>query len=519
MKTKQILLSFTLSVLLLACNSSSKKTESTPPNNEKISVPKSIGVSIPKSLQKSSTTATHQKTSDEPLAVPSSMGYGQLVDSVSQLSSTKKNIEIELLVIAHIMNDITQYCAGTPVDTTCTIPKGELTLTFNNELVNEIKEIEPNITGIEGQTQPLDKIEFTQYNETKAFQYAFKIYEDNEKSNSSIQWSKDEKHIRSAYEGYENSKLTFSSSINYDELSNANKKMTVNDSYVNFDGKTEDFHFNITDKGNESYAISANENFEFGKFSSLGELSKKGGYLVFTGEYDGQNFSEKETFDAEGNLLSSSFCDSSITCSFDDPTTWQVSGVEDASVEENFNIDENIDNLENYDYTPLKVTGGNLHGEFYMLLDPALLPQDIGIDDMNSQMIEKALVGNIYNFNGEMVASLYNNNYLKLLDTLVLAEVIFAPYDIDTPVNANATENSTNAEPTYKAVSKADTPTLTVEENNENITVCTTQFEPVCASVEVQCVTTPCEAVEQTFGNLCEVNRNKNATYLRDGEC
>jgi hypothetical protein len=463
MKTKQILLSLTLSVLLLACNSSSTNTDTPPTESEKISVPKKIGVVIPNALNKSSTTSTAQKSGEAAVTASPSMGYLQLIDSVSELSLTKKSIEIELLVIAHIMSDITQYCANTPLDTTCTIPKGELTLTFNNELVNEIKEIEPNITGLEGQTQVLDKIEFTQNNDTQAFQYTFKIYAENDTSNSSIQWSKDEKHIRSAYEGYENSKLTFTSSINYDELSNANKKMTVNDTFMNPDGEKETFHFNIVDKGNEYYTIEASENFEFGKFSSLGELSKKGGYLVFTGIYDDEKFSEKEIFDAEGNLLSSSFCNSSIECTFDDTTTWQTSGVENPSIEEDFEIDNDIDDLEYYDYTPLKVTGGNLQGELYFLLDPALLAQDIGIEEMSTSMIEKALVGDIYNFNGEMVGSLYNNKHSKSLASLVLVEVIFANnIDNNTPIAADATQNSTYAEPTYKAVSKADTPTLTV---------------------------------------------------------
>ena len=508
MKTKQILLSVTLSLLLLACNSSSSKTDTTPEKNEKISVPKKIGVSIPKSLQKNRTNTAPQKVSDEASTATPSMGYMQLIDSISQLNSTKKEIEIELLVISHIMGDITQYCDGTPLDSTCTIPKGKLSLTLDNELVDAINEIEPNSIEEEGQTQILDKIEFTQYNETKAFQYSFKIFDEDEKSNSNIQWSKDEKHIRSAYEGYENTKLAYSSSINYDEFSNTNKKMTVNDSALNPDGKHEDFHFSITDKGNKNYTIKANDNFELGKFSSLGELSKKGGYLIFTGEYDGEKFAEKETFDAMGNLLSSSFCDSSMSCSLEDPTTWQASGAEEPYFEEDFNIDD----TEEFEITPLNVTGGNLKGEYYFLLDSAQLPQDIGIDEMNMPMIEKAIVGEIYNFDGKLVASLSNSKYKKELNSLLLVEVVF----------------NDNKEPTFNAVEKKDMPTLTIAtsnevpmpvENNESTAVCTTEYAPVCASVKVQCVTTPCEAVEQTFGNLCELNSNPNATYLRDGEC
>jgi len=50
-------------------------------------------------------------------------------------------------------------------------------------------------------------------------------------------------------------------------------------------------------------------------------------------------------------------------------------------------------------------------------------------------------------------------------------------------------------------------------------TICTEKYAPVCAEVNVQCVTTPCESIEQTFSNKCYLNTNPNATYLRDGEC
>jgi len=48
---------------------------------------------------------------------------------------------------------------------------------------------------------------------------------------------------------------------------------------------------------------------------------------------------------------------------------------------------------------------------------------------------------------------------------------------------------------------------------------CTKEYRPVCGNVTIQCVTTPCEAKEQTFSNSCLLNANPNATYLRDGEC
>jgi len=55
-----------------------------------------------------------------------------------------------------------------------------------------------------------------------------------------------------------------------------------------------------------------------------------------------------------------------------------------------------------------------------------------------------------------------------------------------------------------------------IPNNNRN---CDTQYKPVCAKVDILCVTTPCESIEQTFSNTCVMNLNPNTTYLRDGEC
>ena len=48
---------------------------------------------------------------------------------------------------------------------------------------------------------------------------------------------------------------------------------------------------------------------------------------------------------------------------------------------------------------------------------------------------------------------------------------------------------------------------------------CTMQYDPVCASVAIQCIKAPCYPIEQTFSNKCMMSQNKLATYLHDGEC
>lgn len=48
---------------------------------------------------------------------------------------------------------------------------------------------------------------------------------------------------------------------------------------------------------------------------------------------------------------------------------------------------------------------------------------------------------------------------------------------------------------------------------------CIEIYAPVCATVSVQCVTTPCEPVEQTFSNSCFACQNELVSSYRQGEC
>lgn len=54
---------------------------------------------------------------------------------------------------------------------------------------------------------------------------------------------------------------------------------------------------------------------------------------------------------------------------------------------------------------------------------------------------------------------------------------------------------------------------------NQEPVFCTMQYEPVCASVAVQCIKAPCPAQLQTFWNSCMMNANPLATYLYDWVC
>ncbi len=52
-----------------------------------------------------------------------------------------------------------------------------------------------------------------------------------------------------------------------------------------------------------------------------------------------------------------------------------------------------------------------------------------------------------------------------------------------------------------------------------NVDACIEIYQPVCASVNVQCVTTPCDAVQETFANSCKACVNSLVSSYTNGEC
>ena len=48
---------------------------------------------------------------------------------------------------------------------------------------------------------------------------------------------------------------------------------------------------------------------------------------------------------------------------------------------------------------------------------------------------------------------------------------------------------------------------------------CTMQYEPVCGLVQVECITTPCNPVPETFGNGCSACGNDRVISYTEGEC
>ena len=65
-------------------------------------------------------------------------------------------------------------------------------------------------------------------------------------------------------------------------------------------------------------------------------------------------------------------------------------------------------------------------------------------------------------------------------------------------------------------------PDLAVTEclpEQRNVDACIEIYQPVCATVNVQCVTTPCDPVQETYANSCKACMNSLVSSYTKGEC
>ncbi len=52
-----------------------------------------------------------------------------------------------------------------------------------------------------------------------------------------------------------------------------------------------------------------------------------------------------------------------------------------------------------------------------------------------------------------------------------------------------------------------------------NVDACDNVYQPVCATVNIQCITTPCDPIKQTFENSCKACNNPLVSDYVEGEC
>lgn len=487
MNSRKILLSIGISILLLGCNGGENKKAEAENNQQKISIPKEINIEIPKALKDDSIKTDKvskrvQKQHKEGLG--ESRGFLQLKEEIAQLEFMKNDLEINLLLVVQLMGDIESHCQEVPLGTTCTIEANQLSITLNQDIIDEIDEMTgENNSDILGETIPIGEVKFTQYQEEKEFQYALDMEieeEGQESSTQTIKWSKDENRIWTSY-ACDDSDYKDEMSISYIKKANGEREMRTDDTYLEKEsGGKGSFHFNIVQLSDEDehfkVTSSAEDSLIFdGKrekssFSSQGEISKKGGFLIFTGIFGDDKFKEKELFDGEGSVVSSSYCDTQSSCDLNDDSTWLEYG------DDSFELDEiNITLFEDMEDTnmteempinadpigdglpifPISVTGGNLQDGEYLLYNPSAL-QGINISEANEPMLTTwSEDGNLYLNDGKVVSA-----YLDIplnqeeINALVLIQQIIEVVD-----EGSETERWSYS---YREVTDSDRPTITL---------------------------------------------------------
>ena len=60
---------------------------------------------------------------------------------------------------------------------------------------------------------------------------------------------------------------------------------------------------------------------------------------------------------------------------------------------------------------------------------------------------------------------------------------------------------------------------MTCLTDSRNVEACAQVFDPVCATVDIQCVKAPCDPVRQTFSSACEACLNPLVNTYTSGEC
>lgn len=61
----------------------------------------------------------------------------------------------------------------------------------------------------------------------------------------------------------------------------------------------------------------------------------------------------------------------------------------------------------------------------------------------------------------------------------------------------------------YILVSDVNASTIQCLDQESDLRICTLEYAPVCAEFQVQCVTTPCNPIQVTYGNACMAGDNR----------
>ncbi len=493
MKSKKILISVGLSLLLVACGSSNSH------NDNKISVPQKIDVAVPKVLQ--SHSKSKNKISEKELAVDpleeansydepigTSRGYRQLKDEIANAKMMQIDLQVNLLLAERIMPQIQERCDSVALEESCEIEPNAISFVLDESMKRDIAKITgealtedySNSRGAqEDRTFHLGAVSFRQQKSSADYQYLLTMdmssFDNsgggNNRSIQTIKWSKDENRVWSIRH-FNSSDASTNLSIRYLKKENGETQMELDDNYegsittssvssssvaVSVDGSqpseiisladdtptveqaSSEFHFKISNL-NDYFKISSNSqdiinNTNMGNMSSIGEISNQGGYLNFKGTFQENTYREKEQFDANGDIISSRYCNDTEACDLNDESTWLEHG------------DKDIEIPFNSEMVSLNVTGGKLKEGQYLLLAPSTDRDTLSVEE-----VFDASVGELYVSEGSSHGSLNDKSHLAQLDSLI---IVYVDYTLD--------ENSPLKAPTFEVLSVENRPILTAE--------------------------------------------------------
>lgn len=87
-------------------------------------------------------------------------------------------------------------------------------------------------------------------------------------------------------------------------------------------------------------------------------------------------------------------------------------------------------------------------------------------------------------------------------------------------LDPNTTVSKDNTMPTPSSPPTTDlTKTTNCLPEQQNADACIEIYQPVCATVNIQCITTPCNPIQQTFSNSCKACSNSLVESYTMGEC
>lgn len=408
-QSKYLLLGLTTSTLLLlnACGGGGSSSGGDTPisNNTSSIVPTTINITLPNGLKSTRSTtsqkATFQKTSD---TIPS-LGYEQLKSTIKEAEGAIKEVKGNLVLLGGMMSDIEIACEGTVVNTQCTIPANTITLTIDNALKSELDKINSEFNDVEdnGGLPPLNtvltmgEVLYTQFDNNHTYQYDVvldleptftTLGETVTKHLETMRWSDDNNSVETVSDVNDNYG-TFNMHLTYHKQSDGSSRMNITDEFKDKAPSTLSGTFALAVKElkdtNNTVKVTSSGTFSEGvtnnQFDIAGQISDKGGFLSSKGTLlDGNsNFAEKETFNSNGDLLQSKFCDE-IGCDTNDETTWHTFDEVLGLNNNGFNDDEFTANLE--EIPSLVINGGNLELGRY-----ELLPQNL--DLVNGDVFER----------------------------------------------------------------------------------------------------------------------------------